>query len=135
MTRNSQWKEITEALLPGQSAHERSDIVARVFEMKGRQLLDDIIKKGVLGVVTAYLAVIEFQKRGLPHMHVLLILDENTRPKSVDDYDRFMCTEIPPPTCPLLKHFVMRFHIHGPCGKINTKIPCMENNVCTKLIP
>ncbi len=45
MTCNSQWKEITEALLPGQSAHDRPNIVARVFEMKRQQLLDDIIKK------------------------------------------------------------------------------------------
>ncbi len=38
MTSNSQWKEI----------------IARVFEMKRRQPLDDIIKKGVLGVVAGY---------------------------------------------------------------------------------
>ncbi len=133
MTCNSQWTKITGP--PGQSARHRPDSVARVFEMKRRELLDDIIKKGMLGVVNAYLAVIEFQKRGLPHMHLLLIFDDSTRPKSADDYNRFVCAKIPPPTCPLLQRFVLRFHIHGPCGKINTKSPCMENNVCTKHYP
>jgi hypothetical protein len=38
-------------------------------------LLKDI-KDGVLGNVIAKIWVIEFQKRGLPHAHILLILDE-----------------------------------------------------------
>ncbi len=113
MTCNSRWKDITEALLAGQFAHDRPDIVARVCEMKRRQFLDDIIKKGVLGVVLGYLAVIEFQKRGLPHMHVLLRLDGSTHPKSADDYNRFVCAEISPSSCPILQHFVLRFHIHA----------------------
>ena len=103
--------------------------------MKRQQLLEDILKKGVLGVVAAYMAVIEFQKRGLPHMHLVLILNNETRPKSADDYDRFVCAEIPPPSCAKLRELVLRFHIHGPCGRINPNCPCMENKVCTKHYP
>ncbi len=43
--------------------------------MKLDALLKDI-KDGILGNVIAKIWVIEFQKRGLPHVHILLILDE-----------------------------------------------------------
>ena len=44
MTCNSNWREITENLLPGQRASDRPDIVARLFHMKLSELLDDITK-------------------------------------------------------------------------------------------
>jgi hypothetical protein len=50
-------------------------LVTRVFNLKLEALLKDI-KDGVLGNVIAKIWVIEFQKRGLPHAHILFILDE-----------------------------------------------------------
>jgi hypothetical protein len=47
MTCNPHWKEITEALLPGQTAQDRPDLVARVFNLKLEALLKDIIKRGM----------------------------------------------------------------------------------------
>jgi len=41
-TANPQWIEIQRELLPGQCPNDRPDIVARVFNMKARQLLKDI---------------------------------------------------------------------------------------------
>ena len=35
-----------------------------------------LTKKGALGKVVAYVYTIEFRKSGLPHAHILLILDE-----------------------------------------------------------
>ena len=37
-------------------------------------MMKDFIVGEVLGKVVAYMHVIEFQKRGLPHAHILLIL-------------------------------------------------------------
>ncbi|PKY36918.1 hypothetical protein RhiirB3_310683, partial [Rhizophagus irregularis] len=47
------------------------------------------------GKVLAYLYTIEFQKRGLPHAHVLLILAQTYKPKTVADYDTIISAEIP----------------------------------------
>ena len=41
--------------------------------------------------------MIEFQKRGLPHAHILIILAAEDKPQSADDYDRITCAEIPNP--------------------------------------
>jgi hypothetical protein len=74
-TCNLKWKEIAYALLPGQTAKDCLELITRVFNLKLDALLKDI-KDGILGNVIAKIWVIEFQKRGLPHVHILLILDE-----------------------------------------------------------
>lgn len=63
-TASSDWPEIAESLGPGQSSHDRPDIVTRVFEMKAQELLSDLMDGGILGRVIAILAVVEWQKRG-----------------------------------------------------------------------
>lgn len=47
MTCNPQWPEIQESLLQGQTANDRPDIIARVFNAKLTELLDDLTKKHV----------------------------------------------------------------------------------------
>ena len=39
--------------------------------------------------------VIEFQKRGLPHTHMLIWLHPNDRPKRIDQIDDLISAEIP----------------------------------------
>lgn len=74
-TCNLSWPEIQRELLFGQTANDRPDLCSRVFNLKLKCLLEDITKKHVLGKVVAYVYTIEFQKRGLPHAHILLIPD------------------------------------------------------------
>ena len=71
-TCNPKWREITENLYPGQTANDGPDLVTRVFKLKLNNLLNDIYKQGVLGKVVTHVQVIEFQERGLPHVHILL---------------------------------------------------------------
>ena len=54
----------------GQQAVDRPDLVARVFYQKQQALLK-IIHDGYFGTVTGFVYTIEYQKRGLPHMHLL----------------------------------------------------------------
>ena len=94
-TCNPTWIEIKEAILPNQSPSDRPDIISRVFRMKLNELLNDIQKKQVFGKVIGLIHVIEFQKRGLPHAHILLMLHPDDKPHTPDDYDSFACAELP----------------------------------------
>ena len=76
MTTNPRWKEIDDELLPGQTAYDHPDLVAHVFEMKKDALIDYVYKHGIFGRAVAYVYTIEFQKRGLPHIHLLIFLKE-----------------------------------------------------------
>ena len=46
---NPSWKEIKEPFLPGETFLERPDLVARVFRLKLKALMDDFRKNKVLG--------------------------------------------------------------------------------------
>ena len=105
----------------------------RVFRLKLKALLQDITHSHIFGTVVAMVHVIEFQKRGLPHTHILLMLEDCYKPRTHQDYDLFVSAEIPnPQTQPLLYEAVMRHMIHGPCGNSNPKAPCMKDSVCSK---
>jgi hypothetical protein len=87
-TANPNWPEITENLAMGQTASDRPDLVARVFAMKLKAFIEDIAKNHCFGKCVGFLKVIEFQKRGLPHAHILICLSPECKPRCADDYDR-----------------------------------------------
>ena len=137
-TCNPKWKEIVEHLRPGESPQDRNDLIARVFKMKLSALMTDLTKNNLLGKSIAHTQVIEFQKRGLPHAHILIILAETDKPTTVDDYDTIVCTEIPDPERhPKLYALVTKHMIHGPCGDFNPCCVCMDKDTgrCTKHFP
>ncbi|UYV74765.1 hypothetical protein LAZ67_12000856 [Cordylochernes scorpioides] len=114
----------------------RPDLVARVFNLKLQQLLHEIVSQHVLGVVIARVHVVEFQKRGLPHAHMLFMLREEDKPRDRDAIDRLVCAEIPSPTMQVQLYDMVRKHmIHGPCGNFNLHSPCMSDGKCTKDFP
>jgi len=134
-TCNPKWKEITNALLLGQTAKDRPDLVTRVFNLKLDALLKDI-KDGVFDNVIAKIWVIEFQKRGLPHVHILLILDEMSKLRTAEDYDSMVSAEIPDPICHLKAYeTVTSCMVHGPCGPDFFNAQCMEQGKCKKRYP
>ncbi|TKR59316.1 hypothetical protein L596_029006 [Steinernema carpocapsae] len=137
-TCNPAWREIVDNLKPGQAANDRPDLVAKVFKLKMNEFMDDICKKGVLGKVTAYVKVVEFQKRGLPHIHMLLMLREEDKLRTPEQVDSLVWAEIPDPTeFPRLHEIVTRHMMHGPCGNHNLRSPCMEKlkTKCAKKYP
>ena len=74
MTCNQNWDEIKQDLLPGQTAQDHPDLVTKVFRAKLEVLKKKLMEYGILGKVQAYVYVVEFQKRGLPHAHFLLVM-------------------------------------------------------------
>ena len=132
-TCNPKWREITENLLPGQWASDRPNIVARVFHMKLSVFLGDITKRHILGVIVADLHVIEFQKCGLPHAHMLFMLHSEDKIRDSCDIDTIVCVEIPNKDSePELCHTIRSSMVHGPCGILNPNSICMVDGTCTK---
>ncbi|XP_034944790.1 uncharacterized protein [Chelonus insularis] len=69
------------------------------------------------GNVAAYVYVIEFRKKGLPHIHLLITLNSNSKMTTPTIVDRYISAEIPDPNKnPILHDIVMKNMIHGPCG-------------------
>ena len=105
LTCNPKWKEIQDALEAGQDWTDRPDVVCRVFKLKLQEFMHDLRKgtffKDKIGRAwgSKYtLHVIEFQKRGLPHAHILVRLDgdEADIPKRGVDVDRIIQAHMPP---------------------------------------
>ncbi len=120
-------------MLPNQNAADRPDLTAHLFHLKLQELLKDLCEKNLLGKVIAYVYVIEFQKRDLPHAHILLILAPEDKLQSVDDYDSIISAEISDlVTHPLAYETVANTMMHGPCGKMNPTAPCIKDGKCQK---
>jgi hypothetical protein len=51
--------------------------------MKFNALLKDLLQNGVLGTAVADIHVVEWQKRGLPHGHILIILRSQDQPRDM----------------------------------------------------
>ncbi|KAG1098753.1 hypothetical protein G6F42_017939 [Rhizopus arrhizus] len=135
-TCNPAWPEIANELLINQKSSDKLDLYARVFRLKLKALLNDIVRKSVLGKATTCCYTIEFQKRSLPHCHMLFILDEEDKPRTPEDINRIASAEIPDPiTHPLAYETVTNSMTHGPCGLLNPEAPCMKNGRCTKNYP
>lgn len=110
--------------------------MARVFKLKLDSLIDDLTKNGVLGQCIAFVYTIEFQKRGLPHAHILLTLRAEDKFTTAERIDQFISAEIQTAAANLrLCEILLRCMIHGPCGAENLHAQCMSDGQCTKQFP
>ncbi|GBN45350.1 hypothetical protein AVEN_165962-1 [Araneus ventricosus] len=73
-TCNPSWFEVLNCMEGVQRPEDRPDIIIHVFNMKLKELSEGICNHGIFGTVLTYIYVIEFQKRDLPHAHILLTL-------------------------------------------------------------
>ena len=101
--------------------------------MKLRMLLKDIIINEIFGQILSYVYVIEFQKRGLPHAHILFTLNYGNKLITPEKIDKVISAEIPK-NDEVLKELVIRHMLHGPRTE-NTLSYNVKTKHCSKSFP
>ncbi|XP_072087202.1 uncharacterized protein [Arachis hypogaea] len=134
---NPEWDEIKrEVTSIGLKAEDRPDILCRVFKIKLDGLINDLKEGKIFGKILGYVCTVEFQKRGLPHAHILLFMSNEFKPQTPDDIDKHITAEIPDENeRPNLHGAVQNYMVHGLCGPYNKNSPCMKNGSCSKFYP
>ncbi|XP_062000159.1 uncharacterized protein LOC133717461 [Rosa rugosa] len=137
-TCNVKWLEIRRyfANKPMYKVEDRPDIISRIFKIKLQDMITYIKSGKPFGEIEADVHTIEFQKRGLPHAHMLFWLKKNYKCYTAVDIDSIISAELPDKTVNSeLFEIVSQFMIHGPCGQLNSKSPCMKDGKCSKFFP
>ncbi|WVZ62349.1 hypothetical protein U9M48_012108, partial [Paspalum notatum var. saurae] len=137
-TCNAKCPEIAEAIAchPGQKPSDRADMIVRVYNMKLEELMEDVRGGTAFGPVAAVLHTVEFQKRGLPHAHIIIWLLQDTSQPTPDFINRFISAEIPDPNEDPLGYALVAEHMmHGSYGPTFPRCPCMKKGRCSKGYP
>ncbi|XP_019184791.1 PREDICTED: uncharacterized protein LOC109179750 [Ipomoea nil] len=136
-TCNPKWPEVQRFLKDQRlKPEDRPDIICRLFKIKLDALIADCRKNKLFGPVAGVIYTIEFQKRGLSHVHILLFLEKSKEVRQVLILDNKICAEIPDEKKDAEYYqAVEEFMMHGPCGKARTNSPCMVNARCSKHFP
>ncbi|CAN6562094.1 unnamed protein product [Malus baccata var. baccata] len=121
---------------PGCRPEDRPDIVSRIFKAKLNHLIKFIKLGKPFGDVESVIYTVEFQKRGLPHCHILVWVNKHYKCHSPYDVDSIILAEIPDADVDKVGYdAVSQYMIHGPCGLANRFSPCMKENKCSKKFP
>ncbi|CAN1242012.1 ATP-dependent DNA helicase PIF1 [Linum perenne] len=137
-TCNAQWPELIQAFRDdvGPHSEDKPMLVARVFKMRLGLLKEDLNKGRYFGRCIASMHTVEFQKRGLPHVHIVMWLAPEHKPTTLTRVDAIISAELPDPTIdPIGYDSVTKFMVHGPCGDARPSSPCMKDNKCSKFFP
>jgi hypothetical protein len=91
------------------------------------------MEKSIFGAAQAYVHTIKYQKRGLPHMHLIVFLGPLARLSSPSCVDAHISAELPDDDEePSLLELVKMFMVHRPC----IRDQCLDKkNCCTKGFP
>ncbi|XP_042962415.1 uncharacterized protein LOC122296677 [Carya illinoinensis] len=129
ITCNPNWKEISTESKPHEETQNRPDLIARIFRTKLEELKHQLFKREIFGKVSAYVYVIEHQKRGLLHAHFLIILHRDWKLYAPESFDQIVSAELLDKDKNLhLYTAVIKHMMHGPCGALNPTNVCMKKN-------
>jgi hypothetical protein len=77
----------------------------------------------------------EYQKRGLPHIHLLLIFPRAQKVTNVDNIDRLVSAKLRAIENAELYETVAKCLLHGSCGGGYPNARCMVDGTCKKHYP
>ncbi|GJY19919.1 hypothetical protein Tco_0392485 [Tanacetum coccineum] len=98
--------------------------------------LCDAVTRGNTNAAGLVVYVIEFQKRGLPHAHILLWLEEHSKYKTPSEIDDIISAELPSPIDnPAGYKLATEYMLHGPCRKDARYAACTNDGKCSKHFP
>jgi hypothetical protein len=128
-TANPKWEEVTAALFTDQTVADRPDIIARVFRAKLKDLIDQIRNGEVFGIVLTLVYTVEYQKRRLPHAHIIIFLAGGHAFSEPEAIDNLICAELPDRVLDpdgSLTEIVKQVMVHGLCGPLKPRAVCMK---------
>ncbi|KAH9070485.1 hypothetical protein Ae201684P_002842 [Aphanomyces euteiches] len=136
VTCNPKWVEIDRELELAKEDYgfkrppsDRPDLLTRMFRLK-LLAIEAMLTKGILGRQGAHVRSVEFQKRGLPRAHILVIFSGDDKIKTTADIDSIISAEIPDKEKnPRLHKIVTTCMIHKCSDR------CLENGKCKKNFP
>ncbi|CAG8833013.1 30692_t:CDS:2, partial [Gigaspora margarita] len=120
MTTNPNWEEIHSQLQPGQNALEITPIVVYSFHSRFKKLKELI--RTYFEKVIYIIEVIEFQKRGFSHAHVIVCVQSEL---PINQIDKIIMAELPREKS-LLRELVEKYMIH----KQQHSPRCLRNRKC-----
>lgn len=123
----------------GETSQDRPDVVSRIFRLKLKCLLRDIIDDQFFGKVNAWMYSIEWQFSGALHAHILLILSQSDKLHTAAEYDAIVTAEMPNPNSTdhevkKLYDLVTKFMVHSPCTHQKNRA-CMRRGCCRYHFP
>jgi hypothetical protein len=128
-TANPTWEEVVGALFERQSTANRPNIIARVFRAKLKDLIKLIKSNKAFGKIRALIYTIKYQKRGLPHAHILIFLDSGHAFSEPELIDNLILAELPDQRLDpdrSLTAIVKQMIVHGLCGPLKPGAACMR---------
>ncbi|KAF7807335.1 uncharacterized protein G2W53_039496 [Senna tora] len=136
-TCNPRWPEL-DKIFDGLSCkpEDKLDLVSRIFKINLKMLIKDITKDMLFGRCRVDIYTIEFQKRGLPHAHILPWLALEDKLTTTSQIGSIIFAEIYNANVHPERHEAVKsFMIHGPCGASRTTASYMQNGKCSKHFP
>jgi len=103
--------------------------VSRVFNLKVQDLLNQIRHKEGIGPWLGWVWTIEYQKRGLPHLHLLVFLRTDHQFLTAANIDRFISAELPTEPDAIgekLCGIIQSAMVHTYCAGGNGQAMCMH---------
>ena len=125
-TCNSDWPEIKSQLRPGQNYSDIPVVVCRVFKQKLSKFLHTLrTMSPSIGPPVYIIHRIEFQKRGLPHAHILVKYSKDCL--HADDIDAVISAHIPDDEddAALVRKYML--HADHPSSIISHQLPSTSN--------